>query len=136
MRSKLPFIVVLLSIPLPLPGACGGAWHNDVCTVEDETSNCSAVSKIATSGKAARLQQTISPRVESRRLGSMTTKEKVHRAVDQLSEEQAVDLLRLIENVYESPKLRPLPTFVGMGDSGRSDVSEKVDEYLRDGFGR
>jgi len=31
---------------------------------------------------------------------------------------------------------RPLPAFVGFGDSGRTDVSERADELLAEGFGR
>jgi hypothetical protein len=31
---------------------------------------------------------------------------------------------------------RPLPAFVGCFDSGRHDLSQRVDELLADGFGR
>jgi hypothetical protein len=55
-----------------------------------------------------------------------------------LGEDQAEDLLQLATNLYILPvqRSRPLPAFVGMGDSGRSDVSERVDEILGEGFGR
>jgi hypothetical protein len=36
----------------------------------------------------------------------------------------------------ESRQSRSLPEFVGIGESGRSDISERVDEFLADGFGR
>jgi hypothetical protein len=32
-------------------------------------------------------------------------------------------------------RVRQLPAFVGIGDSGRSDVSEHVDDLLDRGFG-
>jgi hypothetical protein len=32
-------------------------------------------------------------------------------------------------------QVRQLPAFVGIGDSGRSDISEHVDELLAGGFG-
>jgi hypothetical protein len=31
---------------------------------------------------------------------------------------------------------RALPAFAGIGDSGRTDVSERTDELLAEGFGR
>jgi hypothetical protein len=31
---------------------------------------------------------------------------------------------------------RALPAFIGIGDSGRTDVSELADELLAEGFGR
>ena len=30
----------------------------------------------------------------------------------------------------------PCPAFTGIGDSGRTDVSERADELLAEGFGR
>jgi len=68
----------------------------------------------------------------------MTAKEQLHHLVDELGEEQAEDLLRLAASRYTVPAQRSgsLPTFVGMGDSGRTDVSQRVDEHLGDGFGR
>lgn len=68
----------------------------------------------------------------------MTAKEQLHHLVDGLGEDQAEDLLRLATNLYVLPvqRSRPLPGFVGMGDSGRSDVSERVDELLGENFER
>lgn len=56
--------------------------------------------------------------------------------VERLPEEQAEELLRLALERYVLPGRRqPLPAFVGIGDSGRSDVSERVDDFLAHGFG-
>jgi hypothetical protein len=56
--------------------------------------------------------------------------------VENLPEEQADELLRLATELYVVPdQRRPLPAFVGIGDSGRSDVSDRVDDLLADGFG-
>jgi hypothetical protein len=38
--------------------------------------------------------------------------------------------------VPEDKQAPRLPEFVGIGDSGRSDLSERVDELLTEGFGR
>jgi hypothetical protein len=61
----------------------------------------------------------------------MTAKKQLHHLVDRLGEDQAEDLLQLA-NLYLLPAERahPLPAFVGMGDSGRSDASEQVDQIL------
>ena len=69
--------------------------------------------------------------------GDMTSKERLRAPVEGLPEEQAAELLRLASELYALPGPRHLlPAFVGIGDSGRSDVSERVDEELADGFGR
>lgn len=66
----------------------------------------------------------------------VTSKEKLRLLVDSLPDEQADELLRLATDLYATPEPHPpLPAFVGMGASGRSDVSERADEFL-DGFGR
>lgn len=69
----------------------------------------------------------------------MTTKERLHRLVDQFGDEQAARALVLLESVNVSEpadvKRRIMPTSMGIGASGRSDVSERVDEILADGFG-
>lgn len=66
----------------------------------------------------------------------MTSRDKLLQLVESLPEEQAEELLRLAMQRYPLPdQRRPLPAFVGIGDSGRSDVSERVDELLADGFG-
>ncbi len=67
----------------------------------------------------------------------MTSKERLRDLVEALPEEQADELLRLATDLYAVPEQwRPLPSFVGIGDSGRADVSERVDDYLAEGFGR
>lgn len=72
---------------------------------------------------------------KSVRLPDMTTKERLHELVDELADEQADDLLRVVSELYVAPiQRRPLPSFVGAGDSGRGDISENVDEYLRQGW--
>jgi hypothetical protein len=70
----------------------------------------------------------------------MTAKEQLQELVADLGEEQASRALELLEPLLqdapgnqESPRL---PAFVGIGDSGRSDLSERVDELLAEGFGR
>ncbi|MGH3612797.1 MAG: hypothetical protein ACRDRK_09405 [Pseudonocardia sp.] len=66
----------------------------------------------------------------------MTSRDKLLQLVERLPEDQADELLRLATERYGIPdQRRPLPAFVGIGDSGRSDVSERVDDLLADGFG-
>jgi hypothetical protein len=67
----------------------------------------------------------------------MTSKEQLKALVDDLPEEQAAELLRVASELFTVPGQRvPLPAFVGIGDSGRDDVSERVADHLREGFGR
>lgn len=70
----------------------------------------------------------------------MTAKEQLQQLVAHLGEEQASRALRLLEPLTEElpeHKQAPgLPEFVGIGDSGRSDISKRVDELLAEGFGR
>jgi hypothetical protein len=66
----------------------------------------------------------------------VTSRDKLINLVENLPEEQADELLRLATDLFVVPDQRqPLPAFVGIGDSGRSDVSERVDDLLADGFG-
>ena len=66
----------------------------------------------------------------------MTSKDKLLKLVENLPEEQVDELLRLAMERYILPGQRqPLPAFVGIGDSGRSDISERVDNFLANGFG-
>jgi hypothetical protein len=68
--------------------------------------------------------------------GDVTSKEKLRLLVDSLPDQQADELLRLATDLYASPEPHaPLPAFVGIGASGRSDISERADEFL-EGFGR
>jgi hypothetical protein len=67
----------------------------------------------------------------------VTSKQRLLQLVERLPDEQADELLRLATDLYADPDRRqPVPAFVGIGDSGRSDVSQRADEFLRDGFGR
>jgi hypothetical protein len=66
----------------------------------------------------------------------VTSKQRLHQLVDSLPEDQADELLRLATDLYAEPSPHRLPAFVGIGDSGRSDVSERADELRQDGFGR
>ena len=70
----------------------------------------------------------------------MTAKEQLQQLVADLGEEQASRALGLLEpliaDLPECKHARRLPKFVGIGDSGRSDISERVDEFLAEGFGR
>ena len=72
--------------------------------------------------------------------GWMTAKEQLQQLVAEMGEEQASRALGLIKPVLQeqpdSGQPPRLPEFVGSGDSGRSDLSERVDELLAEGFGR
>lgn len=69
----------------------------------------------------------------------MTTKEQLHQLIDTLAAEEAERALLLLESIAthtEQAPTRRLPASLGVGQSGRSDISERVDELLADGFGR
>jgi hypothetical protein len=70
----------------------------------------------------------------------MTAKEQLQQLVADLGEEQALRALELlgplVQDGPEHQEAPRLPKFVGIGDSGRSDLSERVDELLVEGFGR
>lgn len=70
----------------------------------------------------------------------MTAKEQLQQLVADLGEEQAARVLGLVRPILqdqaENEQAPRLPEFVGSGDSGRSDLSERVDELLAEGFGR
>jgi len=70
----------------------------------------------------------------------MTTKEQLHQLVDTLADEQADRALALLKAVSEpdlgTARSRPVPRSLGIGASGRADVSEHVDEFLAEGLGR
>lgn len=71
--------------------------------------------------------------------GRVSTKEQLHLLVDALPDEQApraLALLRAIATEAEPTARRVLPRSLGVGASGRGDVSERVDELLTEGFGR
>ena len=72
--------------------------------------------------------------------GCVTAKEQLQQLVAHLGEEQASRALGLLEplraELPEQKQAPRLPEFVGIADSGRSDISEHVDELLAEGFGR
>jgi hypothetical protein len=72
--------------------------------------------------------------------GWVTAKEQLQQLVAEMGEEQAsraLGLLRpLVQDKPDNGQAPRLPEFVGSGDSGRSDLSERVDELLAEGFGR
>jgi hypothetical protein len=71
----------------------------------------------------------------------MTAKEQLEHFVAELGEEDASRALELLRPMIpqqaqtDAPRRR-LPSSLGIGDSGRSDISEHVDEILAEGFGR
>ena len=72
--------------------------------------------------------------------GWVTAKEQLQQLVAEMGEEQASRALGLIKPLLadkpDNGQAARLPEFVGSGDSGRSDLSERVDELLAEGFGR
>lgn len=69
--------------------------------------------------------------------GWVTAKEQLEQLVAHLGDEETSRALRLLEplseELPEQKQVPSLPKFVGIGDSGRSDISEHVDELLADG---
>ena len=70
----------------------------------------------------------------------MTAWERLQLLVGGFGEEQAERALELLSplvgaDAQPGQRVRQLPAFVGIGDSGRSDVSEYVDDLLDRGFG-
>jgi hypothetical protein len=67
----------------------------------------------------------------------MTACERLHLLVGNFDEEQAERALKLLSPLIgaDEQQVRQLPAFVGIGDSGRSDISEHVDDLLAGGFG-
>jgi hypothetical protein len=69
----------------------------------------------------------------------MTTKDQLHRLVDTLADDQAERALLLLESITVSTRVaanRRLPASLGIGESSRADVSQRVDELLAGRFGR
>jgi hypothetical protein len=72
-----------------------------------------------------------------RRLGDMTTRERLHRLVDGLSDDQAAEALALLESqLGDEPRPAALPEFFGMLHSGKGDLAARSEEILRAEFGR
>ena len=64
----------------------------------------------------------------------MTTRERLRRLVDDLSEDQAAEALALLKSqLAEEPEA--LPEFFGMLHSGKGDLAARSDEILRAEFG-
>ena len=70
----------------------------------------------------------------------MTAKEQLQQLVAGSGEEQASRALGLLEplagELPERRAPRAWPAFIGIGDSGRTDVSQRAGELLAEGFGR
>lgn len=69
-------------------------------------------------------------------LGGMTTRERLHRLVDELSDDKAAEALALLESqMGGEAEPGPLPEFFGMLHSGKGDLAARSDEILRAEFG-
>lgn len=70
----------------------------------------------------------------------VTVKEQLHQLVEGLDDaeaERALTVLSaLVDRVRGQRVMRRRPASLGHGASGRSDLSERVDEILAEGFGR
>ncbi|MGI9003663.1 MAG: hypothetical protein ACR2GH_18755 [Pseudonocardia sp.] len=67
----------------------------------------------------------------------MTARDRLHALVDQLDDAAAEQLLATAVGMVPMPRSAPgqLPAFVGAFASGRTDVSERAEEILRDELG-
>lgn len=70
----------------------------------------------------------------------MTAWERLQLLVGGFGEEQAERALQLLSpligaDAQPAQRVHQLPAFVGIGDSGRSDICEHVDDLLAGGFG-
>lgn len=68
----------------------------------------------------------------------MTTRERLHRLVDDLSEDKAAEALALLESQLGGGREQEpaqLPEFFGMLHSGKGDLAARSDEILRAEFG-
>lgn len=64
-------------------------------------------------------------------------REKVHQAVDQLGEDELAGVLAIVRGYSshtEHEQRWPLPSWVGMGDSGDPGFAEGSEQFLRDRF--
>lgn len=73
-------------------------------------------------------------------LGDVTAKEQLHELVEVLDDDQAARALSVLSTlagrVPGQRAGRRLPRSLGHAGSGRSDLSERVEELLAEGFGR
>jgi hypothetical protein len=58
------------------------------------------------------------------------------KAIAKIERRNPADLIREAVDTYaDGHSTRAMPRGIGLGRSGRSDLSERVDELLADGFG-
>lgn len=73
-------------------------------------------------------------------MGNVTAKEQLHELVEVLDDEQAAQALSVLSTlagqVPGQRSGRRQPGSLGYAASGRSDLSERVEEILAEGFGR
>jgi hypothetical protein len=70
-------------------------------------------------------------------LDGMTTRERLHRLVDDLNDDQAAAALVLLESqLVDEAQADALPEFFGMLRSGKGDLAARSEEILRSEFGR
>lgn len=66
----------------------------------------------------------------------MTTRERLHRLVDDLSDDEAAEALAILEGqLGDAREPAALPEFFGMLHSGKGDLAARSDEILRAEFG-
>ena len=72
-----------------------------------------------------------------RTLDGMTSRERLHRLVDDLSDDKATVALTLLESqLADEPEPATQPEFFGMLHSGKGDLAARSEEILRAEFGR
>jgi hypothetical protein len=73
----------------------------------------------------------------ARTLAAVTTKEILHRFVDELSDDDAAAALTLLQSqLTDEPESYELPEFFGMLDSAETDLAARSSEILQAEFGR
>jgi hypothetical protein len=67
----------------------------------------------------------------------MTTRERLHHLVDDLSDDKAAEALALLESqLTDEPEPAQLPEFFGMLRLGKGDLAARSEEIPRAEFGR
>lgn len=67
----------------------------------------------------------------------VTTKERLHHLVEQLSDDEASAALAILQGqLTDVPGSAPLPEFFGMLHSGKGDLADRSSDILRAEFGR
>ena len=67
----------------------------------------------------------------------MTTRERLHQLIEQLSDDEAAAALAHTQSqLAEEPESTPLPDFFGMLHSGKGDLAARSSDILRADFGR